>query len=291
MILIAFGISGRPTGKQQEIRLSSDLPMMDAAAMPWYCLDTNFFFIHMKQEIQTLNQAEWWLCNSASDLEVGAFSISPKLLPIGPLMASDHNTSSFWQEDKTCLDWLDQQPPQSVIYVSFGSMVSTKPNQFKELALGLDLLNKPFLWVVRTSNGNNVNNAYPDEFKGSQGKIVGWAPQKKVLSHPAIACFISHCGWNSTMEGVYSGVPFLCWPFCSDQLMNKTYICDEWKVGMRFDKDEYGLIPREEIKKKVELLLEDEDIKERSLKLKEKVIKNKAEGDKNLEGFINWAKE
>ena len=64
-------------------------------------------------------------------------------------------------------------------------------NQFKELALALDLLDKPFLWVVRPSNDNN---AYPDEFHGNKGKIVGWAPQKKIFNHPTIACFISHCG-------------------------------------------------------------------------------------------------
>lgn len=265
--------------------------------MPWYCLDNAFFFLHMKQEMQNLNLGEWWLCNTTLDLEPGAFSLSPKLLPIGPLMAtSDHNinnnmSTSLWQEDQTCLEWLDLHPPNSVIYVSFGSMVSTKPNQFKELALGLDLLNKPFIWVVRKDDGNMVNNAYPDEFLGSQGKIVSWAPQKKVLSHPAIACFVTHCGWNSTIEGLYNGVPFLCWPFCSDQLMNKTYICDVWKVGLGFDKDESGLITRGEIKKKVEQLLGDEEIKGRSLKLMEMVIKDKAEGDKNLNKLINWAKE
>ncbi|XP_019420161.1 PREDICTED: UDP-glycosyltransferase 83A1-like [Lupinus angustifolius] len=281
--------NGLTITSKEEIQLAPNLPIMDIAAMPWYCLDNNFFFQHMMQEIKTLNLGEWWLCNTTFDLEAGAFSTSPKILPIGPLI--DQNTTSFMQEDLTCLDWLDLQPPESVIYVSFGSMVSTKPNQFKELALGLELLNKPFLWVVRSGNGNNVNNIYPDEFTGRQGKIVGWAPQKKILSHPSIACFISHCGWNSTIEGVYGGVPFLCWPFCSDQLMNKTYICDVWKVGLGFNKDENGLISRGEIEKKVEQVLGDREMKERSSKLMKILIKNKSEGDKNLNKFISWAKE
>ncbi|KAK7295441.1 hypothetical protein RJT34_18350 [Clitoria ternatea] len=293
--LIDAGFLDSETGlpiKTREIQLSSNLPLMEAAAMPWYCVDNAFFFLHMKQEMQKVNLGEWWLCNTTLDLEAGAFSTSPKLLPVGPLMAiSDRNISSLWEEDKTCLEWLDQQQPQSVIYVSFGSMVSTKPNQFKELALALDLLNRPFIWVVRKDNGYEVGNAYPDEFKGKQGKIVSWAPQKKILSHPATACFISHCGWNSTIEGVYNGVPFLCWPFCSDQLMNKTYICDVWKVGLGFDMDQNGLISKGEIKNKVEQLLEDEQIKGRSCKLMEMLIKNKAEGDKNLNKFVNWAKE
>ncbi|KAL1360911.1 UDP-glycosyltransferase 83A1 [Arachis hypogaea] len=291
--------NGLPTKEHKEIHLSSNIPKMDPSAMPWYCLDNTFFFLHMKQEIQTLNQAQWWLCNTTSHLEPGALSISPKVLPIGPLMADQTTSSSssssslILKEDETCIEWLDQQQPRSVVYVSFGSMVSIKPNQFKELALGLDLLNKPFLWVVRNGiNGCKNNNGnyglYPDEFHGSKGKIVNWAPQKKVLNHPAIACFVSHCGWNSTIEGVYSGVPFLCWPFVSDQLMNKIYICDVWKVGIGFEK---GLILREEIKKKVEMLLGDEGINERCLRLKEIVIKNKQEGQKNLNEFINWAKE
>ncbi|CAJ1831292.1 unnamed protein product [Sphenostylis stenocarpa] len=281
--------TGLPT-KKQEIQLSSNLPLMEAAAMPWYCLFNSFFFLHMKEEMQNLNLAERWLCNTTFDLETGAFSTSPKLLPVGPLMANDHSVlCSLWEEDRTCLQWLDLQPPQSVIYVSFGSMVSLKPNQFNELALGLDLLKRPFLWVVREDNGFGLNNAY--EFQGSLGKVVGWAPQKKVLSHPAIACFISHCGWNSTIEGICNGVPFLCWPFCSDQLMNKTYICDVWKVGLGFDRDEKGLILKEEIKKKVEQLLGDEEIIERSSKLMEIIIKNKAQGDQNLNMFISWAKD
>ncbi|KAL1322798.1 hypothetical protein HN51_067799 [Arachis hypogaea] len=279
--------NGLPSKEHEKIELSSNMPMIDASAMPWYCLDNTFYFHHMKQEIQTLKLAKWWLCNTTIDLEPGPFSISPNLVPIGPLIATNYNKS----EEKTCQEWLDQQPPKSVVYISFGSMVSPSKEQFKELALGLDFLNKPFLWVINKNNNNNPL-LYPENFKGNKGKIVGWVMQKKkVLSHPSIACFVSHCGWNSTMEGVCCGVPFLCWPFCSDQIINKTYICDVWKVGIEFEKDENGLVSREEIKKKVEMLFEDEGIKERSLKLKEMMIKNKVEGDKNLNEFINWVKE
>ena len=99
------------------------------------------------------------------------------------------------------MSWLDQQPHGSVLYVAFGSFTHFDQNQFNELALGLDLTNRPFLWVVRQDN----KRVYPNEFLGSKGKIVGWAPQQKVLNHPAIACFLTHCGWNSTMEGLSKG--------------------------------------------------------------------------------------
>jgi len=268
------------------------MPMMDPADLPWGGL-RKVFFPQIVKEMKILELGEWWLCNTTCDLEPGALAISPRFLPIGPLMESDTNKNSFWEEDITCLDWLDQQPPQSVVYVSFGSLAIVEPNQFKELALGLDLLNMPFLWVVRSDNNNKVNSAYPDEFHGSKGKIVNWVPQRKILNHPAIACFISHCGWNSTIEGVCSGIPFLCWPFFSDQFVNRSYICDVWKVGLKLDKDGNGLILKGEIRKKVDQLLGNEDIKARSLKLKELTVNNSVNGDqssKNLEKFINWAK-
>jgi UDP:flavonoid glycosyltransferase YjiC (YdhE family) len=288
--LFVFTIAGIPI-KKQDIQLSPNMPKMDAAAFPW---GDKILVDHILQETQLMELGNWWLCNTTFNLEHATFSISPKFLPIGPLMSNDHsNKSSFWQEDTTCLDWLDQHPPQSVIYVSFGSLAVMDQNQFKELALGLDLLNKPFLWIVRPSNDNKVNYAYPEEFHGTKGKIVGWAPQKKILNHPSIACFLSHCGWNSTIEGLYCGVPFLCWPFAGDQFLNKSYICDVWRVGLELDKDENGLITNGEIRKKVDQLLGDEEIKERSLKLKELTLDNIVEGgqsSKNLQNFINWTK-
>ena len=94
------------------------------------------------------------------------------------------------------------------------------------------------------------------------------------------------------VEGVYGGVPFLCWPFFSDQFVNKAYICDVWKVGIGLVKDENGLVSKGEIRKKVEQLVGDADIRARSLKLKEMTMNNLVEGgrtSKTLKKFINWA--
>ncbi|GFY82942.1 hypothetical protein Acr_02g0011820 [Actinidia rufa] len=77
--------------------------------------------------------------------------------------------------------------------------------------------------------------AYPKRFRervATRGRIVGLAPQHKVLSHHSVACFLSHCDWNSTVEGLSNGVPFLCWPYFGDQFLNQSYICDVWKVGL-----------------------------------------------------------
>ncbi|GAY69472.1 hypothetical protein CUMW_289750, partial [Citrus unshiu] len=157
-------------------------------------------------------------CNSTYELESEAFTMFPELLPIGPLMASNRQGNSagyFWREDSNCLKWLDQQQPSSVIYAAFGSLTILDQVQFQELALGLELCNRPFLWVVRPDITTDANDRYPEGFQervAARGQMIIWAPQQKVLNHPSIACFLCHCGWNSTMEGVSNGIPFLCWP-------------------------------------------------------------------------------
>ncbi|KAJ0099475.1 hypothetical protein Patl1_21772 [Pistacia atlantica] len=97
-----------------------------------------------------------------------------------------------------------RREPNSFIYVAFGSFTIMDKIQFRELALGLELTNKPFLWVVRPNISDNANEAFLEGFQDrvtNHGKMVDWAPQQKVFSHPSIAYFFSHCSWNSTMEG------------------------------------------------------------------------------------------
>ncbi|KAI4352475.1 hypothetical protein L6164_006725 [Bauhinia variegata] len=282
-------------------QLSPSMPIMHTDQIFWSKVGDfdcgKAGFDYMKRFTQAFDLAEWWLCNTTYELEPKSLSFLPKLLPIGPYMGSSHSTRSLgqlWEEDLSCLNWLDQQPPCSVIYAAFGSFTLFNSNQFKELALGLEFTNRPFLWVVRSDVNNSTKNEYPDEWHANLGKIVGWAPQKQVLSHPAIACFISHCGWNSTIEGLCNGVPFLCWPYFADQIYNKHLICEELKVGLGFDSDEKGIVSSGEIKKKVEKLINDENIKARSMKLKEMLLSNIAEGGRsseNFKKFVKWLKE
>lgn len=171
------------------------------------------------------------------------------------------------------MDWLDKQPAGSVIYIAFGSIAFLGPQQVEELALALEAVACPFLWVSRSDFIQGPSSPFPNGFierVADKGKFVKWASQEKVLAHPAVACFISHCGWNSTIEGLCFRVPFLCWPYFCDQFHNRNYICDVWKIGLELDRNENGMITRHEISRKIMLLLASEGIKENALLLKEK---------------------
>nr|GEX78850.1 UDP-glycosyltransferase 83A1-like [Tanacetum cinerariifolium] len=135
-------------------------------------------------------------------------------------------------------------------------------------------------------------------FWHADSTCLAWLDQQpmssEVLAHPSVACFLSHCGWNSTLEGVSNAVPFLSWPYFADQLLNKTYICDIWRNGLGFQKDEDGIIKSEEIKDKVAKLLNNQEFKTRAMNLKEKVMSSIREGGcshKNFKRFIEWVKE
>ncbi|XP_023732381.1 UDP-glycosyltransferase 83A1 [Lactuca sativa] len=303
--LIADGIinyNGIPLN--QMIKLSETMPPIKPTNLWWTCFEdlptVEAIFQVVKEAPEAARLTEWHLCRSTIELEPGALNLFPQLLPIGPLLASNRRADQvghFWQEDSTCLAWLDQQPPCTVIYVAFGSFTIFNQTQFEELALGLELSNRPFLWVVRQGMTKETTAAYPDGFLervGSRGRIVSWAPQQKVLAHPSVACFVSHCGWNSTLEGVTNGLPFLCWPYFADQFQNEIYICDIWKIGLGFEKDEAGIIRRGEIKGKVEQLLGDNTFRTKAMDIKEKVTSSITEGGcshKNLSNFIEWIKE
>ncbi|CAL0299068.1 unnamed protein product [Lupinus luteus] len=293
-IINSYGI---PNNKST-FSISPSMPAMDSSTIWW----TNMLdpiaekqiFDYILHFVGALNLAEWWVGNTTYELEPEALSLVPKLQPIGPLLKSCDNTTrsmgQFWKEDLSCMNWLDQQPNGSVIYVAFGSFTLFDQAQFTELALGLELSNRPFLWVVRQDRNSSNKMTFPIEFHGNQGMIIEWAPQQKVLGHPAIACFVSHCGWNSTIEGLSNGVPFLCWPYFGDQIYNKKYICDELKVGLGFDSDENGVISREEINTKVHRVIDDENIRSRSQKVKEKLLNNLAEGGRSSDNFMNFIK-
>uniref|UniRef100_A0A0A9DL62 UDP-glycosyltransferases domain-containing protein n=1 Tax=Arundo donax TaxID=35708 RepID=A0A0A9DL62_ARUDO len=119
--------------------------------------------------------------------------------------------------------WLDQRPAQSVVYVSFGSLAAPSPDQMTEVAEGLYNSGKAFLWVVRASETSKIPEGFVGRAK-DRGLMVTWSPQLEVLAHPSVGCFMTHCRWNSTMEGSGIGVPMVAMPQWSDQPTNASIL-------------------------------------------------------------------
>jgi UDP:flavonoid glycosyltransferase YjiC (YdhE family) len=142
-------------------------------------------------------------------------------------LTSEAPAGHFWHADnKACLSFLDAQPHGSVVYVAFGSLTVMSPVLLLELALALQASARPFLWVFRPGLTTKLPTAFTNLLPHHErSKVVEWAPQECVLAHPAIGCFLTHCGWNSILEGIRNGVSLLCWPYFTDQFTNQTYIC------------------------------------------------------------------
>ncbi|KAG7943659.1 hypothetical protein I3843_15G052900 [Carya illinoinensis] len=167
-----------------------------------------------------------------------------KVWCIGPVSLSNKtdlekaqrgNKSSI--DENKCLKWLDSWPENSVVYACLGTLCRLTPLQLIELGLGLEACNRPFLWVIRGDNGKEelekwiLEDGFEERIKGRGLLIRGWAPQVLILSHPAIGGFLTHCGWNSTLEAVCAGVPMVTWPLFADQFFNEKLVVQVLKIG------------------------------------------------------------
>lgn len=202
------------------------------------------------EEDRQIPKAHGLIFNTFEDLDRGTLAqmrtLGPKVYAIGPLHAhvktsleSYRPVSSYslWKEDTSCIYWLDQQPTKSVIYVSIGSLAVMSKDQLMEIWFGLVNSGSRFLWVRRPGSiiGFEEENEIPELLVSKtkeMGCIVSWAPQELVLSHRAIGGFLTHSGWNSTLESIAEGVPMICWPCFVDQQVNSRYVEQVWKLGL-----------------------------------------------------------
>ncbi|KAI4367595.1 hypothetical protein MLD38_023316 [Melastoma candidum] len=228
---------------------------------------------------------------------------------VGPLFknpgkSKDGGVSGdFVKVDNECIGWLDSKAPRSAVYISFGSVVYLKPEQFEELAYGLLDSGLNFLWVLKPPklDPRIVPWSIPPGFleaAGERAKVVQWCPQERVLEHPSTACFVTHCGWNSTMEALSSGMPVVTYPQWGDQVTDAKYLVDVFGVGVSLSRgeEEEKLITRDVVK---ERLLEAttgpsaEEIRRNALKWKEAADVAVDEGgssDRNVQEFVDEIK-
>ncbi|OIT29409.1 PREDICTED: hydroquinone glucosyltransferase-like [Nicotiana attenuata] len=224
--------------------------------------------------------AEGVVANSFKELEGGAIKAlqeeepgKPPVYPVGPLIQMDSGSKV---DGSGCLTWLDEQPLGSVLYISYGSGGTLSHEQLIEVASGLEMSEQRFLWVIRCPNDSVANATYfnvqdsanPLEFlpkgflertKGLGLVVPNWAPQAQILSHGSTGGFLTHCGWNSTLESVVHGVPLIAWPLYAEQKMNAVVLTEDIKVALRPKANENGLVGRLEIAKVVKGLMEGEE--------------------------------
>lgn len=140
-----------------------------------------------------------------------------------------------------------------------------------EIAFGLQASNVKFLWVARSESSRLQEMIGGGRGDGdNRGMVVTWCDQLEVLCHPSVGGFLTHCGWNSTMEAVFAGVPMLTFPIVVDQPTNGRLAVDEWEVGvwLREDVKSGEVVGREKVAELVKRVmdLEGDESRERRKK-------------------------
>jgi UDP:flavonoid glycosyltransferase YjiC (YdhE family) len=206
------------------------------------------------QAVSTAKKAQCMIFTSFYELESCTIDLIREGLnypvyTIGPLIphmlppkadSSDHFT------------WLDSQPKNSVLYISLGSFLSLSLGQFEEIAKGICVSEVKFIWVARE------NSSLVQEICGDNGLVVSWCDQLNILTHPSIGGFLTHGGFNSTLETLFTGVPVLTLPIFWDQLCNSRLLTDGWKIGLnlRDKKGKDAILSREAITDAVKKLMD-----------------------------------
>ncbi|XP_004491632.1 putative UDP-glucose flavonoid 3-O-glucosyltransferase 3 [Cicer arietinum] len=202
-----------------------------------------------------LKKASGIIVNSFHELEphaVRSFLEDPTLrdlpiYPVGPILNPKSNVDS-----DDVIKWLDDQPPSSVVFLCFGSMGTFDEEQVREIALAIERSGVRFLWSLRKPQPQGTM-VPPSDYTLSQmlevlpegfldrtaniGRVIGWAPQVQVLAHQATGGFVSHCGWNSTLESIYYGVPIATWPLFAEQQTNAFELVRELKIAVEIALD------------------------------------------------------
>ena len=194
----------------------------------WFLYHGRKYFETVGIVINTFHDLEPYALNSVSTSQV------PAIYPIGPIL--DLVGPAQWHPDlanhERIMKWLDDQPPSTVVFLSFGSHGCLSESQVREIAFGLELAEVRFVWVLREqpkdqfslpNDYTNFKKILPNGFlerTAGIGFVCGWVSQVQILSHKAIGGFISHCGWNSILESLWHGIPIATWPVYAEQQMN-----------------------------------------------------------------------
>ncbi|PKA49670.1 Cyanidin 3-O-rutinoside 5-O-glucosyltransferase [Apostasia shenzhenica] len=267
------------------LRPDKDLPSILAKPSPYRSTVKDIFTELDKSEKSRL------LVNSFYDLDAQAIKEISRLWEIifvGPMMENNFISPATGMGGGDYMDWLQKQQERSVVYVAFGSLTVLTARQTEEVARGLKKSGRPYLWVMRQEGR-------AEEAEDGNGMVVEWCSQVGVLGHRAVGCFVTHCGWNSMLEAVGSGVPMVMMPQWMDQTTNAALAEAVWGVGVRAEAaGDGGLVEAEEIQRCVETVMGDgergREVRRRAAVWKEKAGEAAARdgpAERNLKGFLD----
>ncbi|XP_054786766.1 LOW QUALITY PROTEIN: UDP-glycosyltransferase 84B1-like [Prosopis cineraria] len=291
-------------------------PLLRHQDLPSFVLPTNPFGSMPKvlsEMFRNVKKFKWVLANSFYELEKDAKDSMADLcpiLPVGPLVPpsllseDEHDQKQdvgieMWKPDDSCMKWLNNRAPGSVIYISFGSIMVPSAKQIESITVALKRTKRHFLWVMKTleksivaDGGGGIPLDFLEETR-EQGLVVSWCPQTKVLVHPATACFLTHCGWNSVLEAITAGTPLIAYPQWSDQPTNAKLISDVFRTGIRLEQDGDGFVGSQEVERAIEEIVggsRSEEIRKNAEMLKLAAREAVADGgssDRNIQLFVD----
>ncbi|XP_021658033.2 UDP-glycosyltransferase 74G1 [Hevea brasiliensis] len=285
------------------------LPLLEASETPSFIYNVSLypaaFYYLLVNQFTNIDEADWVLHNTFQKMEEEVLDWMAKrwkLRTIGPTVPSmyldkrneddkDYGINLFTPDSSACMNWLHDKPSGSVVYASFGSLAQLGVEQMEELAAGLKGTKRYFLWVVRAAEQSKLPGNFIEE-TSEKGLVVAWSPQLEVLSHEAIGCFLTHCGFNSVLEALSLGVPLVAMPHWSDQPTNAKYVEDVWKIGIRARPDEKGIVRREVVDLCIWEVMEGEKGKEikdnarKWKKLSKEAIDEGGTSDRNIDEFV-----
>ncbi|XP_062103877.1 flavonol 7-O-rhamnosyltransferase-like [Humulus lupulus] len=201
-------------------------------------------------ESHAANMASWGvILNTFSDLEGELLSLLKKKIlghdrvwAVGPLLSFPVKTDPNISTNKV-MAWLDMcKVDNSVVYVGFGSQITLNGAQMEALANALYKSGVQFIWAVKEpmkgaqkkeSDNSVVPTWFEDRTAGKGLVLRGWVPQAAILGHGAVGTYLTHCGWNSMLEGLLSGVLMLAWPMQADHYENAELMVDELNAAVR----------------------------------------------------------
>ncbi|KAD6795307.1 hypothetical protein E3N88_06203 [Mikania micrantha] len=287
------------------------LPVFGPDELPSFVLPSNTFrsfdsILNKVFMFSNMHKVKWVLGNSFMELEKDVITslnnAGHVFWPVGPIVPAtilgEEKDAGFdlveSNDGSICIDWLNKQNLSSVVYISFGSLISSSEKEIESIAAGLKQTKRPFLWVIRSpENQEPLELGFLKEIK-EQGLFVNWSPQAAVLSHPSVGCFLSHCGWNSLLESIAAGVPVVACPQWTDQPTNAKLVTDVWGVGVKLNKkDSGGGVSWEDVGRCVEEVMSgprSEEFRKNALALKTAAREALIAGgssDYNIQRFVN----